>query len=143
MKDLRPQKISNKLTSKSQRTANQYAAKRRIYKRPDQQKYTLSRHTEFCKADRTTWKLTFRDKPQKGRNSCLRLRPRSVFGSFGVVLMTCEVNFHVVRSGKRKLYVFGKTETFELEFPYSSSLAYAGPFFMSGYLEECLMFAFA
>ena len=98
IKDLRLQKISNKLTSKPQRTANQYAAKRRIYKRPDQKKYTLSRHTEFCKADRTTWKLTFRDKPQKGRNSCLRLRPRSVFGSFCVVLMSCKVNFYVVRS---------------------------------------------
>ena len=35
---------SNKLTFKLQRTANEYAAKRRIYKRPDQQKYTLSRH---------------------------------------------------------------------------------------------------
>ena len=45
---------SNKLTSKLQRTANEYAAKRRIYERPDQQKYTLSGHTEFCKADRTT-----------------------------------------------------------------------------------------
>ena len=38
------------------------------------------------------------DEPQKGRNSCLRLRPRSVFGSFSVVLMSCKVNFHVVRS---------------------------------------------
>ena len=28
----------------------------------------------------------------------LRLRPRSVFGSFGVVLMSCKVNFHVVLS---------------------------------------------
>ena len=36
--------------------------------------------------------------PQKGRNSCLRLRPHSVFGSFGVVLMSRKVNFHVVRS---------------------------------------------
>ena len=54
IKDLRPQKISNQLTFKPQMTANQYAAKRRIYKRPDQQKYTLSRHTEFSKADRTT-----------------------------------------------------------------------------------------
>ena len=36
-----------------------------------------------------------------------------------------------------------KTETFELEFPYSSSFAYAGCLFMSGYLEECLMFAFS
>ena len=26
------------------------------------------------------------------------LRPRSVFGSFGVVLMSCKVNFHIVRS---------------------------------------------
>ena len=50
-----------KLTFKLQRTTNKYAAKRRIYKRPDQQKYTLSRHTEFCKADRTTWKLTLQD----------------------------------------------------------------------------------
>ena len=38
------------------------------------------------------------DEPQKGRNSCLRLRPRSGFGSFGVVLMSCKVNFHLVRS---------------------------------------------
>ena len=38
------------------------------------------------------------DEPPKGRNSCLRLRPRSVFSSFGVVLMSCKVNFHVVRS---------------------------------------------
>ena len=28
----------------------------------------------------------------------LRLRHRSVFGSFGVVLMSCKVNFHVVLS---------------------------------------------
>ena len=28
----------------------------------------------------------------------LRLRTRSVFGSFGVMLMSCKVNFHVVRS---------------------------------------------
>ena len=65
IKDLRPPKISNQLTFKPQMTANQYAAKRRIYKRPDQQKYTQSRHTEFCKADRTTWKLTLRDAPKK------------------------------------------------------------------------------
>ena len=43
----------------------------------------------------------------------------------------------------RGMELTGKTETFELEFPYSSSFAYAGPFFMSGYVEECLMFAFA
>ena len=34
-----------------------------------------------------------------------------------------------------------KTETFELEFPYSSSFAYAGSFFMSDYLEECYAFS--
>ena len=31
------------------------------------------------------------DEPQKRRNSCLRLQPRSVLGSLGVVLMSCEV----------------------------------------------------
>ena len=37
-----------------------------------------------------------------------------------------------------------KTKTFELEFPYSSSFASAGPFFfMWGYLEEYLIFALA
>ena len=30
----------------------------------------------------------------------------------------------------------GKKKTFKLEFPYSSSFAYAVSFFMSGYLEE-------
>ena len=70
IKDLRPQKISNKLTFKLQRTANEYAAKRR-------------RRAE---------------EPQKGRNSCLRLTPRPVFGSFSIVLMSSKVNFHVVRS---------------------------------------------
>ena len=70
IKDLRPQKISNKLTFKLQRTANEYVAKRR---RPA-------------------------EKPQKGRNSCLRLARRSVFGSFSVVLMSSKANFHVVRS---------------------------------------------
>ena len=52
---------SHILTFKLQRTANEYAAKPWIYKRPDQQNHTLSRHTEFCKADRTTWKLTLQD----------------------------------------------------------------------------------
>ena len=49
-----PRTHQHELTFKLQRTANEYAAKRRIYKRPDQQKYTLSRHAEFCKTDRTT-----------------------------------------------------------------------------------------
>ena len=66
IKDLRPQKISNKLTFKLQRTANEYAAKRRIYKRPDQQKYTLSRHTEFCKADRTLQDINTTPKEPNG-----------------------------------------------------------------------------
>ena len=88
-----------KLTFKMQRTANEYAAKSKIYKRPDQQIYTLSRHSEFCKADRATAvDSCFALCGRKGRNRCLWLRPRSVFGPFGVVLMSCKVNFHVVRS---------------------------------------------
>ena len=70
IKDLRPPKISNKLTFKLQRAANEYAAKRR-------------RRAE---------------EPQKGRNSCLRLTPGSVFDSFSIGLMSSKVNFHVVRS---------------------------------------------
>ena len=35
---------------------------------------------------------------RKLRMSDLRLRPPSGFGFFGVVLMSCKVNFHVVRS---------------------------------------------
>ena len=78
--DLRPFKISNKLTFKLQRTTNKYAAKRR-------------RRAE---------------EPQKGRNSCLRLTPGSVFGSFSVVLMSSKVNFHVVRSALQNYsgYIF-------------------------------------
>ena len=38
------------------------------------------------------------DELQKWRNSCRQLQPRSVLGSFGVALMSCKVNFHVVRS---------------------------------------------
>ena len=44
------------------------------------------------------WLLHNTDKPQKGRNGCLWLQSRSVLSSFGVVLMSCRVNFHVVRS---------------------------------------------
>ena len=32
------------------------------------------------------------------RNSCPQLQPRSVLGSFDVVLVPCKVNFHLVRS---------------------------------------------
>ena len=44
------------------------------------------------------WLLRHNDEPQKGRNSCLWLQSHSVLSSFGVVLMSCRVNFHVVRS---------------------------------------------
>ena len=37
----------------------------------------------------------FSSEPQRGRNSCLWLQSRSVLSSFGVVLMSCRVNFHV------------------------------------------------
>ena len=45
--------------------------------------------------------LRHTDEPQRGRNSCLWLQSRSVLSSFGVVLMSCRVNFHVVRSALR------------------------------------------
>ena len=44
------------------------------------------------------WLLRHTDEPQRGRNSCLWLQSRSVLSSFGVVLMSCRVNFHEVRS---------------------------------------------
>ena len=44
------------------------------------------------------WLLRQTDEPQRGRNSCLWLQSRSVLSSFGAVLMSCRVNFHVVRS---------------------------------------------
>ena len=44
------------------------------------------------------WLLRHTDEPEKGRNSCLWLQSRSLLSSFGVVLMSCRVNFHVVRS---------------------------------------------
>ena len=47
-----------------------------------------------------------RDEPQRGRNSCLWLQSRSVLSSFGVVLMSCRVNFHVVRSALQYSMVF-------------------------------------
>ena len=50
----------------------------------------------FC--TRAFWLLRHTDEPQRGRNSCLWLQSRSVLSSFGVVLMSCRVNFHVVRS---------------------------------------------
>ena len=44
------------------------------------------------------WLLRHTDEPRRGRNSCLWLQSRSVLSSFGVVLMSCRVNSHVVRS---------------------------------------------
>ena len=44
------------------------------------------------------WLLRRTDEPQRGRNSCLWLQSRSVLSSFGVVLMSCRVNFQVVQS---------------------------------------------
>ena len=44
------------------------------------------------------WLLRHTDEPQRGQNSCLWLQSRSVLSSFGVVLMSFRVNFHVVRS---------------------------------------------
>ena len=44
------------------------------------------------------WFLHHTEEPQRGRNSCLCLQSRSVLGSFGIVLMSCRVDFHVVRS---------------------------------------------
>ena len=44
------------------------------------------------------WLLRHTDEPQKGRNSCLWPQSRPVLSSFGVVLMSCKVNVHVVRS---------------------------------------------
>ena len=44
------------------------------------------------------WLLRHTGEPQRGRNSCLWLQSRSVLSSFDVVLMSCRVNFYVVRS---------------------------------------------
>ena len=49
------------------------------------------------------WLLRHTDEPQRGRNSCLWLQSRSVLSSFGAVLMSCRVNFHVVRSALQNL----------------------------------------
>ena len=47
--------------------------------------------------------VTHTDEPQRERNSCLWLQSRSVLSSFGVVLMSCRVHFHVVRSALQNL----------------------------------------
>ena len=43
---------------------------------------------------------------QHDTESCRRLQPRSVLGSLGVALMSCKVNFHVVRSAWPHWYIF-------------------------------------
>ena len=50
-------------------------------------KNILSRHTEFCKANRTTRKLTMQD-----INTTPKEPKTSVFGSFGLVLTSCIVS---------------------------------------------------
>ena len=52
------------------------------------------------------WLLRYTDEPQRGRNSCLWLQSRSGLSSFGVVLMSWRVNFHVVRSALQYSMVF-------------------------------------
>ena len=44
------------------------------------------------------WLLRYTDDPQKERNSCLWLQSHSVLSSFGVVLTSCRVDHHLVRS---------------------------------------------
>ena len=53
---------------------------------------------ERWKSSLDLWLLRHTGEPQRGRNSCLWLQSRSVLSYFGVVLMSCRVNFHVVRS---------------------------------------------
>ena len=67
---------------------------------------------EYSNTDRTTWELTLQDIARRRKNSkqsgivaihscftlCLWLQPRSVLSSVRVVLMSCRVNSHVVRS---------------------------------------------
>ena len=53
----------------------------------------------FCLLRRT-------DEPQEWRNSCRRPQPRSVLVSFGVVLLSCKVDFHVVRSALQNSIVY-------------------------------------
>ena len=55
----------------------------------------------FCQS--FLWLLRHTDEPQRGRNSCLWLQSCTVLSSFGVVFMSCRVNFHVVRSALQNL----------------------------------------
>ena len=56
------------------------------------------RFTSECKDIQSfLWLLRLTDEPHKGRNSLLWLH-YSVLSSFGVVLVSCKVNFPVVRS---------------------------------------------
>ena len=67
------------------------------------------------------WLLRHTDEPQKGWNSCLWLQSRSVVCSFGVLLMSCRVKLHVVRSALqysacRILYVYVFSTSFSTFF---------------------------
>ena len=44
------------------------------------------------------WLLRHTNEPQNGRNRCLWLQSGPVLSSLDVVLMSCRVNFHVLRS---------------------------------------------
>ena len=57
-----------------------------------------SERADIFHQSRFLWLLRHTDVPQKGRNSCLWLQSRPVLSSFAVVLMSCRVDFHVVRS---------------------------------------------
>ena len=59
------------------------------------------------------------DEQQEWRNGRLRLEPRCVLGSFGVVLMSCKVNFHVVPSALRNSMCFLRIGHFS-EYPLRS-----------------------
>ena len=57
-----------------------------------------SEYADIFSSEPDLWLLRHTDEPQSGRNSCLWLQSRSVLSSFGVALMSCRDNFHVVRS---------------------------------------------
>ena len=51
--------------------------------------------TDIFSSEPDLWLLHHTDEPQREWNSCLWLQSRSVLSSFGVVLMSCRVNFHM------------------------------------------------
>ena len=67
------------------------------------------------------WLLRHTDEPQRGRDSCLWLQSRSVLSSFGVVLMSCRVNFHVVRTALQSCIIIIRYYYFHLSLTLTSS----------------------